>query len=523
MNFKLRSQGKPCQRSPRGTLVAVAGAVALAMAPAAAAQGTAPPAWYAVGAEAKVPTTVDLNDVASNGSTVIAAGRDEFTGKAAIWRRAGGSWQQDLLSVPDNSTLVDVAIDGAEAWVVGHSGEGDATLPLVLKLTATGWAPAAGLPAGTRPTAVALAQGAPTIGDGAGNLYRFGADGVADGSAAIAAGAINSISLVGPDTGFAVAGWETVGPTSDTFARIYELTPDPTLVVADAAESGVDLLSVAATSAVAAAAVDSKGHTWRIANRKWQREDDLPEGAVPMEVAAKAGDNGWVYELIAGAQGGAGAIWRRKRQATADEDWTGDPLPAGTGALTGVAVDGPTDAWAVGLHGTLLRYWRKPLPPPLPPPPPAPPEDADEEETQDQQETPLRVAETQQTYYEEEPSVEPAPVEQTQPEQPVEQSRPAEEPVETVVIDDSPEAPAESTPIGRLLKKLKVLRKRRALVITFRLTSRARVAAIAKRSGKVAGRTRLRTLPKGPGKLVLRFRGAPPNSLKLIVRPVKKA
>ena len=552
MNFKLRPKGKPCLRSSRGVLAAVAGVACLIAAPAAGAQTeTLPPAWYS---EAGIPAEVDLAGVASNGSKVVAIGTDS-TGRAVIYERGEDEWTDATpASVPAQSQLVDVVAAGAEFWAVGHSTTDAGTAPLVLKRGALGWVSAVGaLPATTKPTAVAVGDGVAVIGDDQGKLHRLSADGSVVSTDAIAAGRINDISLLSGTTGFAVADWEAVGPTSDTFARIYELKPDPMLETADAGASGTDVVSVAATSETAAVAIDALGGTWRIANGEWRRNTGLPAAALPLAVAAKRTAGDWVHELVAGSVGSGGAIWRRKRQPTADQTWTADTLPAATPPLTGVAVDGADAAWAVGLDGTVLHYWRMPVPPPVE-------DDEEEEEDEDTDsgtgtgggDTQTGGGDTQsgggdtQTgggnssqstqqqssqehwYLREQPAsssdeqVEEAPEEPSEAEQ-SSASRPAprRHGVE-VEIDDSAEGAPAPTDIGRLLKDLKVRRKRGALVITFRLTERARVAAIALRGDKLAGRTRLRTMPKGKGKLVLRFKGKkPPSNLKLVVKPVK--
>ena len=536
--FKLRSQEVPCLRSPRGTLAVVAGVMALAMAPAAAAQGTEPPAWHDAGAE--LPPTVELADVAADGGQVIAVGHDEESGQAVAYSLVEGVWVADAIDgLPEegSSTLTDVAIDGTEAWVVGTQTDPVAgSQPLVRRRGETGWeAPAAPLP-NFEPTAVAVAGTTALIGDSEGWLHRFTDSGaaLAEPVRAQRATRINDISLHAPTAGFAAGTWTPLLP-GDSTVGIYELSPDPMPELADAGETEVDVLAIAATSAAQGVALDSTGTTWRLQDGRWTRENDLaaalPEGRNLSQVAALAdGATGFTTEALAGSVPGApgtdssvGAIWRRYRFEGRREAWVRDPLPADTGPLTGVAVTGRESAWAVGADGTLLRYWRKPLPPP------PPPEDDEEEEElvpEDEQQESEQQEEQQQAAVTPEPEPEPEPEPQPANEPPAE---PAERQADYfddngVIVEQPPPKRTKEKKAKRLLKNVRVARKgRRKLVIRFRLTAPARVAVRAKRGTKLVAKTRMRTLDKGRRRLVVRFRGRPPSSLKVVVRPAPAA
>ena len=204
-------------------------------------------------------------------------------------------------------------------------------------------------------------------------------------------------------------------------------------------------------------------------------------------------------------------------------------------------------AWAVGANGTILRYWRPPD------------HEAEQRALAEERERQRLAAEEAERHrlaeeerlrreeeerqrqeelarQEEEKAAAQSQQARTREEPPAEQRAPAPPPppppaperdqfrMNGIVIDD-PTAPRRNPPAGtqRLLKDVKAMRKGRKLVVSFRLTARARVAITAKRGDRVIAATRMRTLGKGRRTLVLRFRGKPPSSLKVVVRRVSGA
>jgi hypothetical protein len=548
----------------------VAGVVALAAAPAATAQTQylKPLGWY--DEQAGVPATVQFEDVAANADAQVAVGSDDATGAAVIYRRVADAWQAEQVTMPGSSELVDVDVApaGVSAWAVGSSVDGAGVAhPLVLRLASNGtWVDeSAKLPAGApAATAVAIGDGEVTIGDAEGDLHTVPAAGNTTTTPAAAAGDIRGIELLSGGSGYAVADFD--GIAGDSTVRIYELGPAPILEPAQApAGQPVDMTALAATAPNQAVALDSSETTWRVNHDdRWVPETDagLPAarqldalGSVPGGQAVEDPDEfpGWATEFLAGAapaagapEGGApeGAIWQRKRWGYHDVDWTRVELPAGTAPLTGVAATRWDDAWAVGASGTILRYWR----PPDPEAEQRALEEAErlrleEEERQRLAEEERLRQEEERLRQEEEERLRQEELARQQLEAVAQEDAPADEPVADdstapppppppvverdsfdmngVVIDDRPTRRPGST--KRLLSDVRVVRRGQWLVVSFRLSARARVALTAKRGGKVIARTPMRTLRPGRRQLVLRFRGAPPSSLKVVVRRVSGA
>jgi hypothetical protein len=567
MSLKLRPQGKPCLRSLQGTLMVVVGVVALATAPAATAQEyTFPLAWY--DEPAAIAQTVQFEDVAAAGDTVVAVGHDTATRRAVIYTRIGDSWQREALATPAGSKLVDVELaTGTSGWAVGSWSDADgATHPLVLRLSGSWSIMADKVPAGAIPTAVAIEGDTVTIGDANGDLHRSSATDSArpTTTSAAAAGAINGIELFGDQPGLAVADFEPLVSTDapdpdDKTVRIYELGATPVLKPAQT-ETGtqVDITGLAATAPEQAVALDSAQTTWRVGESgDWKPETEISD-ALPTQRRLRAvgsvpggefvqGIDGWGTEFLAGELGPIdapkGALWQRTRWGDHEEAWSRHALPAGTPALSGVTATRWDAAWAVGAKGTIIRYWR---PPDQEAEQRALAEEQErqrlaaeeaerqrlaEEERLRQEELRREEAERAAAQRQEEQAAAAESAEErdsTPPPPPPPPPPPAPERDEFrmngIVIDD-PTAPRRNPPTGtqRLLKDVKAMRKGRKLVVSFRLTARARVAITAKRGNKVIARTRMRTLRKGRRTLVLRFRGKPPGSLKVIVRRVSGA
>jgi hypothetical protein len=545
----------------------VAGVVALATAPAAAAQEQRPLAWF--DAEAGVPATVDFADVAASGSTLIAVGseKDEAAGVdgAAVYRWDGATWtREQIAAAPPGSTLTDVAVNGAQAWAVGTQpdSQGGAS-PLVLRLASGGWVPPAATLPDFEPTAVAVHGAKALVGARDGTLHTFNADGTGAPTKQepVAAGPINDLSLFGEGLGFAVADFEAalpgpsplLGPNS---VRIYSLKPqaEPDYAAASATP-GVHMKGVAAAGNVGAVAVDDTLATWHANSEgNWIQDGVVAAGALNAvaalpELDAAGTPTGYLTEMLVGSAGetASAAIWQRRRWKHHDGAWQPATSPAGAGPLTGVAITGPESAWAVGVDGTVLRYWRKP----------ATAEEIEAErlrlaaEEEERQRRAAEEAERQRLAEEEQLRREAEEEEaerlrqeelarQQQEQAPAEEQAapPAEEPpppppppapperdrfsFNGVVVDDST-APRPGAPDTgqRLLKDVKALRKGHRLIVSFRLTATARVALTAKRGRRVIARTGMRTLRRGRRTLVLRYRGKPPSSLKVVVRRVR--
>ena len=542
MTFRLRSRRETCLRSPRGALLAVAGVVALATAPAAAAEPEflKPLGWYAD--EATAPASVNFNDVAAAADSIVAVGTTS-TGAPAIYSRTGGGWQAAPVDppLPTAGSLDDVVLGEGTGWVVGTAGPADARTPLVLELSAGVWTNRSAATAGPAlPTAVTLNGSGAIIGDAGGTIHWVAPGGgqLQDDEKLTGAGQVNGISLLfegSPRLAVADYDYLVAEQAADNGVRIYELG-DPSLLDADeqADTSGVDMTGLAALSSNQAVATDSEGRTWRLTRASgqndWKQGNSPPvEAGVPelADVASVKGGpspydgDAWATEFLAGQVAGAGAIWHRTRWTTDAEAWNPDPLPAGTPALRGVAATEWNAAWAVGSGGTILRYWR----------PPDPEARAawlaeQEQQQQQQQQTGTQSPTTGETQTQTQT--------QTQERQTstvtLKQWQPSDSPLEpgedriltdgVVVTDGEGTVPTRK----RIVKNVKAIFRRklsgrRKLIVKFRLTRRAKVRVAAKRGRKVIARTPLRTMRRGRRKVVLRIRGkTPPSSLKIVAR-----
>jgi hypothetical protein len=509
-----------------------------AAAPASAADPTflKPLGWYAEGAV--VPATVEFHDVAAAGDVVVAVGTD--AGQPVIYNRTGGTWQHAPVEppLPAAGTLTDVVLGGGGGWAIGTAGG----TPLVLELVNGVWtdrSAGAALPAA--PTAVAMSGAGAIIGDAGGSLHWLAAGGAkTDTKSPTAAGAINGVALVSGSPGLAVAGYKPLaGEPPDGSVRIYELR-DPPLLDADESapgETGVNMTGLAAVASNHAVAIDSTNATWRLTvafgQNDWIREGQLPDAALSAATSVNGGpppfdDTGWATEFLVGNTGGAGAIWHRTRWTKDGAAWNGDPVPAGTPALSGVAATAWDAAWAVGSGGTILRYWR----------PPDPDAEAAWRAQQQQQQQQQQQEQSQQ---ETGTSTTGGTQVQTGPQQTTIVTIGEWQPsgsstgdaggdrlvTNGVVIEDGDDTP---TPVRkRLVKNVRAIftrtrSGRRKLIVRFRLTRRAVVSVAAKRGRRLIGSTRPRTLRRGRRQVVLPVRGKePPTSLKLVARPVRRA
>jgi hypothetical protein len=550
----------------------VVGVVALATAPAAAApEFKLPLTWYDESPAAA--DTVVFEDVAGNPQTQVAVGADSATDTAAIYRRVAGIWQVEQLpaTVTAGSALadVDVAPTGVDGWAVGRAGAD----PLVLHLGADGvWTDetaallADGDADADSATAVAASGiGTATIGADEGRLFRVSAGQMSPTTPTTAPGAaeINGIELFGPTSGYTVA--SSTNGLPDGTPRIYELSAaGPVLEPAQPSPTTeVDIASLAATLPIQAVALDASGTTWHVnANDVWEPEPttglpadrELDAVGSVAEAETKEGIDGWATEFLVGAAGAPaeGALWRRARRWDHEPvlAWGRVTLPAGTPALTGVAATGWNDLWVAGGDGTILHYW-------APPDPEAQAaweeqerqrlaheeaerqrladEEAERERLADEEAERQRLADEERLRQEEiarqeqeaaqqQPPAEEAPAEE-RPSPPPPPPAPERDQfrMNGVVIDD-PTAPQRNPPVGtrRLLEDVKAMRSGRRLIVTFRLTARARVSITAKRGARVIARTPMRTLRRGRRTLVLRFSGKPPSSLKVVVRRVRR-
>lgn len=545
MTSQRRSRRKPCLRSPRGALVVAVGAVALATAPAAAAEPEflKPLGWYSEDAALRsgVPTSVEFTDVAAAGGAVVAVGVDTATGEPVIYSRNSAGWERAPVDVPlpAPGTLVDVALGGVGGigWAVGTGGGQS----VVLELAPGVWkdrSAAAAPPATTTPTAVSMNGDGAIIGDSGGSLHWVQAGGAKTDTKSLAgAGAINGIAPFSGSPGLAVADYKYLaGEQADNGVRLYDLR-DPPLLDADeqAGEPDVDMTGLAAAEPNHAVAIDSKDTTWRLTRslgqNDWIREPQLPgtEDPAPQLAAVASVDGGpspwdgagWATEFLAGEAGAAGAIWQRTRWTKDAAAWNSDALPAGTPRVTGIAATEWDAAWAVGAGGTILHYWR----------PPDPEAEAAWRAAQQQQQPPPPQ---QQPGTQSPTAAEPQQQQQTttvslnqwQP------SDPPLEPGEDRVLTNGVEVTDGDSTVPkrrRLVKNVKAIFRRelsgrRKLIVLFRLTRRANVRVSAKRGRRVIARTPLRTLRRGRRKVVLPIRGkTPPSSLKIVARPVRKA
>jgi Thrombospondin type 3 repeat len=544
------------------------------------------PHWFEGDAGDAIPSDVDLEDVAVAGQTVIAVGsRTDSTGTttAVVFRRTTGDWHEDAIEpAPAAGTaLKQVALTtGGVAWAIGTRDGG--TAALVLRLDGSVWKPPAeAFPAGRRATAIAAYGDSGYVGDDQGNLYRFldGNGGTfGDPFDASSAGQINAISMHDVAAGFAGADWAPLDPKvqEDPTLRLYKLSTGVAVpeVVQPQSEPQLNVDALAASSADNAVTIDSAGRIWHVADRVWVREDSvgIDPGSDLEEVAAHLTSGTTLTEAIAGSTDAGGTVWTRRRASGSTAAWECAAL--GATPLTSVAVSDGQNMWAVGKAGVVRHYWPKPTP------------DADSDTIPDSSDNCVTVANGDQSNNDADaegdlcdadddndgladeadncPTVANGdqadidsdgignacdphddtppppdtgggdPVPENPPPPPTEEPQPpptstttttTTNPPDTTVDqpEPEPEPRRRTTRPRRLLTHLRVERRgRRALVVKFRLSRRARVAVTATRNGRVVGKTGFHRLRKGQRKLIVRFRGKPPSNLKVVVRPLRK-
>jgi hypothetical protein len=477
-------------------VVAIAVLAAFAVLPASAG---AVAAWQPENA----PANVNFKAVAAlpgsgDYDKVVAVGQDTSTNEAVIYERLAGFWQRSVTDpVPANSCLTDVAFTGQAGWAVGNSdGDCNNGKPFALRFTGSTWqilTPS--LPAFR---SVALSGGSGFIGDSQGGIHPIH-DATIDG--AIAAGtpqqtAVNGIALAGGQN-FAGGSSGLVGG-----GKIYEFSGSGSQVDAYQPDPGaadvVDIGAAPNAPASSRVAIESSGLWTSDGSGVWSRHFPAQSfaGNPTLNAVTVANLPGQPLSAIAGVQGGAGAVWLRAGSGpwgSGTGGWNRQTVPSSL-ALQDVAIVGSEDVWAVGDGGTVLRYF------PVPPGTSVPTGTGGTANG-------ITILSDGTIVY-----------------------SGTSGGLDYTVIQRPPATKNGKRPAGkrpsttRLLRNVKVRVLRGRLVITFRLISRARVAARALRAGRLVGRTRARLMRRGRGRVVLRYKGArPPSQLQLIVRPVTRA
>ena len=535
------------------------------------------PIWQDGGAQA--PTSANFAAVAAyqpagtTGELIVAVGRDSATGQAVIYRRVGGAWVHDALTspAPTDSCLTSIAITATAAWAVGSHGGGcpgsassTAAAPLVVRFGGGGNALAASASSVTWATvpppsgmsydlrAVSLVGNYGFIGAGTGALYPIddtqagSATGTPIGSPATSSSSsapgsppspapteVDGVAMIpgsspGTMDGFAV-GTGSVASGQSSPSQIFDLTStgaSGTYAAAPFAPSSASpppLAAVAAASATAAMAVEKSPASgspsyWQpdASTGVWRRASSVSAFGFSDEhlngVAVAAQGSGYTYAVV-GDIGGVGAAWRAP--AGSSPSWTGDygagGLTQSTPPLKGVAAFNDADLWAVGNSGTVLHFA---VPPPPPPPPPPAPSDpgagsGSGSGSGSSNGTPAPGPSPSGSS----PSSPPPAVSVSQP------PPPASSPPKSA----SPRSASRPRTVTRLLTGVAVRPAGHTLIITFLLSGRARVFAIATRHGQMVGRTRPRVLGRGFQRLVLQYTGRQaPTNLRISARPASR-
>jgi hypothetical protein len=507
-------------------LIPVAAVAAALLAPASA---NAAPGWHDAGA--RVPDTVNLEAIARHGDTVVAVGTDTATGEPAVYRFDGTAWWRDKLPVEAGlgikGQLLDVAANAAGAWAVGARQGGqpllvylppapppadpaeedeptdppDPTDPEPVDNSRTWTVLPAGGMAGLR--SVSLFGDRGFAGDTAGELWPISATGTGDPVSAPRDVSVNGVALTDADTGFAV----TDGGLAE--ARIFSIAPgsraaNSEVAVPDAA--GRPVRAVASFGGAVLAA-DDRAYWRPDENHVWQR------------TAGGLGDSGFELADVAladgvvafGGQVGAdGYVWRGMIDDLLRQKVAASPV-------NGVAAYGAEDVWAVGDKGVVKHFHT--------PPPPPPPPDPDPTCTADCEKPDPPCTTCSNPDPGSSPGTDPPPATTTSESTTTTTVPPARQgdPTVYVVEPDKPATrrPAQPRPPRRLLDRVKVVRKAKRLVISFRLRAPARVAISAKRGRAVVSRSRTRALRPGRRRIVLPFTGAAPTELRIVVRPLR--
>jgi len=464
-----------------------------------------------------IPTAVDLADVASapDGSRIVAVGTDTTSHEVVIFHHTvEGGWVKDSISGAPQGTLKDVAATSGAAVAVGSKADGT---PLMLRLDQSGntWSPLSGSggPAGAV-LSVALRDKAGFVGDDQGAIYPVNADTGTVSPPVNGAGSskpINGITLYSASDGFAVGDRGETNVTSGLPVGDPS-QPNPTTPIfkfvegqgfaPDTTEQNTNTLQIAAVSALgahSATAVDGgtgPGAYWQPdSTGVWHHLSLADAGA--LRDASMGASDGNVVTAIAGANAsGAPTVWRR---AGTSGSWTEDSAPAQSSApLRGVAALNPTDIYAVGDRGTVIRYWDKPATTST--------GSNGGNNGGSNGGSDGGTGSCSCTYL-------PPPSTNTKP------------------VDEGPDVIVEqpkpgSKPGGQprpLMSDVAVRRGKKTLIIGFRLRKRARVAVTVKRKSHVLAHMALKTFSAGRHRVVLHYRSKrPPTRLKIVVKNAGK-
>jgi hypothetical protein len=512
-------------------VLAAAALGAALLAPAAAHAGLG---WH--DAQAGVPATVTLNDVARDGATVIAVGKDTVSGEAIVYRLIAGAWQRDPLTegtaTAVKGELVAVAAAGGEAWAVGTDSLGKALLVHLAAptnppaTTPPEWQRVAAPPGDTtasppgmgKPLSVVAAGTTFSAGDDAGHVWTLGtpvslAFTLSRTAPNSPPAPVRDLAFFGDGKGVAVS----VASSPDAgFFRLAPGTPGtqvapPAPAVADAqspALIGIALLGTDELHPTDALAIDAGG-IWQLGvDHTWRRNANPGLGADAFQLTGLA--LGSTVQALSGKVGTDGYVWHRGASSDA---WERDKVAASP--INAVAASGNKDIWAVGDKGTVMHFnvVADPLPPPPKPcncdpnPNPNPNPNPDPNPTPDPNSTPRSNPTTTTTV-------------------------PAAEPGDpTIYVVEPDRRPAARGPRNRrrpqrrLLDRVAVTREARRLVVSFRLTAPARVAISATRGRATVARAISRAMRAGRRQVTLPFSGAPPTELRIVVRqlPAKRA
>jgi hypothetical protein len=507
-------------RSAVALTAAALGAALLAPASAQAGLG-----WH--DAEAGVPATVTLKDVARDGETVIAVGKDTVSGEAMIYRLTGGAWQRDPLlegplQTPVAGELSKVAAAAGEAWAVGTDGAGK---PLLVHLAAPATPPAAtppewqridapventatNTPAMAKPLSAALAGTTFYAGDDAGHVWTLGttvslAFNLSRTAPSPPPAPVNGLAFFGDGRGVAVS------DPSTTDAGFFGLTPGtgtqlapPAPAIADAQSPALIGVALRGSDELNAdtLAIDAGGY-WQLgADHTWRRNANPGLGADAFELTGLALGNR--IQALSGKVGTDGYVWHRQ---TSSDAWKRDKVAAAV--INGVAPKGFEDIWAVGDQGTVMHFNFVADPPPkpcncdpTPNPDPNPNPNPDPTPNSDPNSTPRS--------------------------NPTTTTVPPADPGDPTIYVVEPDRPATRRPGNRrrpqrrLLDRVAVTREARRLVVSFRLTAPARVAISATRGRATVARAIARAMRAGRRRVALPFTGAPPTELRIVVRPL---
>lgn len=519
------------------------------------------PCWHE--ASAGLTDKVDLEAVAvGDDGAVLAAGSereaDAATGKAAIYRYAGGEWHPEKIDGVEapSSSIAGLAFGNGLALAVGEADGGP--LLLVYEDGEDGEKGAWGLADVDVPetmtsplTSVAASGNVAYAGDASGVVHRIAADAGGEPKIVQVTGGtlgdrpVNGIALLGPGAGFAVsdrplgslafgtqplpvyslrqttvAGQdvEAAGQELEVSDDVHRYTLMPEL--ANTASAGsADLSAVAAATGATTVAIALErqgGGYWQPTTgtgNSWRRVGQLPKPAAADTVTANSVSmpgTTLTGTAVAGTIDGKGTVWRRGATWATDGDLTAAGSP-----LKGVFGIGADETWAVGASGTALRRYADPPPPPEPP-------------TGDGGSGPGGDGGTGgngstgggSTGDGAQASAAGAP---SSP--PSSGTRPAATTPKIEYVVDQ----LRPCTTRRLVSRVRVRatrargkRSRRArgrLVVSFRLRRAARVTISAKLGKRTVGRTRTRKLKRGARRLVVRYRARRvPSRMRILAR-----